>query len=229
MNIITPNTYQKLRITMPTELTSKGEAPATINKPFDEYTLFLLLEQERNQALKEVYRKRGVPALVHDDEVASRIECTGLPSFPPRYQNLHYSLEWFVSRLNNPRRPIPTKSTAQSWKTLDQMSIAFLKDVSAILRDRYSKDHRAECHTPIGTPTFRRLMTITPVPSPPRQPADGLEALLLASEMAFPPLPFLDNANDSRQPSVCQDVDLSDRDIREMWTSESGVEVNVAE
>lgn len=222
MNIISPSINPKLRISMPSQLSMKDiDAPMMCTKkPFDEYTLFLILEKERNHKLKEVYHKRGI--LVHDDDQESRREVADvLPNYPPRYHNLSFSAGWFISKLNSHTRPIPTKASAQSWKNLDQLSLSFLKDVAAILRDRFSENYQVECHTPAVTPILNRSMTITPVPSPPRRPISGLEALLIASQVAFPPLPSLADTDESRQPSVCRDVDMNDDEIRAMWTQDS--------
>jgi hypothetical protein len=208
MNIITPSAKPKLRITMPSKLSLNTTPMTGTKKPFDEYTLFLILEQERNMKLKEVYHKRGVPNIVHDDDQDAP-ESTGLPAYPPRYHNLSsLSAKWFVSKLNSPRRPLPTKTSTQSWKALDQISMTFLKDLAAILRDEYNEAYQKE-HTPVSTPTtLNRSMTITPVPSPPKgHIVDGFEALLLASELTFPRLPF---TNDSRQPPAFKDFGVGD-------------------
>jgi hypothetical protein len=212
MNIITPNANPKLRITMPSKL-SLNETPMTVaKKPFDEYTLFLLLEQERNSKLKEVYHKRGVPNVVHDEDQNAPNKSTELPAYPPRYYNLSsLSADWFISKLNNPRRPLPTKTSMQSWKALDQISMAFLRDLAAILRDEYNEPYQKE-QTPVSTPTsLNRSMTITPVPSPSKgHIIDGFEALLLASELTFPRLPSLFGTDDSRLLPARNDFDVSD-------------------
>jgi hypothetical protein len=219
MNIITPSAYPKLRITMSSELSIKYSKDS-IKKPFNEYTIFMLLEQERNLKLKEVYHNQGDLNIAHHGKKPiSKKQWSGLPSYPPRYHNLMLPIEWFISRLNNPRRPSPTKASADSFKSLDQISVSFLRDVAAILRERYSENYQQECNSPMATPNFNRSMTVTPVPSPQRRPANGLEALLMASEMTFPRLPLVDT-DDSRQPSVSK-VDMSDGEIRAMWTDES--------
>jgi hypothetical protein len=212
MNIITPNVFPKLRITLPSELSSKvSNAPMMCSKrPFNEYTLFLILEQERNLKLREVYHKRGIN-LVHDDDSLARNQDTGLPSYPPRYHNLCFSANWFISKLNS-RQPLPTKASAESWRSLDRMSKMFLQDVAAVLRDEYNANYQSECHTPVSTPILNRSMTITPVPSPAKRAANGLEALLMASEMAFPRLPSLDcTEDDSRNPLANKERGMSGR------------------
>lgn len=219
MNVVSPKTNPKLRITMPSQLSIKAiETPIMYTKkPFDEYTLFLILEEQRNLKLKEVYHKRGLN-LVHDEDEDQRSVDVDLPNYPPRYHNLNYTAQWYISKLNGPRRPIPTKASAQSWKNLDQMSLSFLRAMAAILRDRYNENYQVDCHTPAATHALNnRSMTITPVISPPKRQLDGLEALLLSSKVAFPSLPSLADTEESRQPSVCRNVDMKDDEIRAMW------------
>ena len=215
MNIISPQPSTPAKL----PITSFSVPP---NCSLDEYSLFLILEQERNRKLKEVYQKRGV-VVVHDEESVSTSAHSDLPLgliFPPRYYNLkkNFSLEWFVARLNSTRRPLPTKASALSWKGLDQMTFMFIRDLAAILRDRCNENYDADSHSPVHTPVLNRSMTITPIPSVSpqlRRPADGLKALLMASEVvSFPPLPF---GNDNRREPTCQYVDLSDQEIRSMW------------
>lgn len=208
MNIITPNTFPKIRITFESGLSSKVlKAPTMCSqRPFNEYTLFLILEQERNLKLREVYHKRGIN-LVHDDETFVKKGDTGLPGYPPRYHNLNFSADWFVSKLNL-RQPLPTKASAESWRSLDRMTKMFLQDVAVILRDEYSGNYQTECHTPRSTPTLNRSMTITPVPSQSKRVVNGLEALLMASEITLPPLPLLEcTVKESRSSLVKEDVD----------------------
>ena len=86
--------------------------------------------------LKEIYRKKGNITKSQGEDVSNVREDTGLPMYPPRYHSLRFSAEWFVSRLNNKTRPLPTKTSAQRWDTLDSMSKEFIHDVAAVLRDR---------------------------------------------------------------------------------------------
>ena len=232
MQIISPSpsTPTKLPITSfsmpPTkhrEATTTHEKNPSVSCSFDEYSLFLILEQERNLKLKEVYHKRGF--VVHDEESVSTSAHSDLPLgliFPPRYYNLkkNFSLERFVARLNSTRRPLPTKASATSWKSLDQMTLMFIRDLAAILRDQCTENYEVNRHSPVCTPVLNRSMTITPIPSVSpqlRRPADGLKALLMASELvSFPPLPFPVDGSLPRH-QACQHVDLSDQEIRSMW------------
>lgn len=219
MNIVSPNAMHKFKITMPPHLYSKAaEVPAMCTKeqPFSEYTLFLILEEERNLKLKEVYHKRCVSNLTSNEERTcdNDEEDTGLPAYPPRYQNLHFSVEWFISRLNNSRRPLPTKVSSHAWKSLDQITALFLQDIAGVLKDRYDENYQEACHsTPVHTPIFfKRSMTVTPPVSPAsRRPNDGLDALLLAAELALPRLPLLEESD------AVGEVDMSDGEIRAMW------------
>lgn len=206
------------------EATMTHEKNPSVSCSFDEYSLFLMLEQERNLKLKEVYHKRGV--VVHDEESVSTSSHADLPLgliFPPRYYNLkkNFSLERFVAGLNSTRHPLPSKASATSWKSLDQMTLMFIRDLAAILRDQCTENYEVNRHSPIiCTPVLNRSMTITPIPSVSpqlRRPADGLKALLMASELvSFPPLPFPVDGSLPRH-QACQHVDLSDQEIRSMW------------
>ncbi|KAL7477784.1 hypothetical protein ACHAW6_003581 [Cyclotella cf. meneghiniana] len=225
MNVISPHANPKLLIKMPFDVSSKTTDARVLcmKNPFNEYNLFLLLEQERNLKLKEVYQSKCMKTHVNYDEQVNNKYDHGrnsLPSYPPRYQNLHFPAEWFISKLKDPRRPLPTKSSAQAWKSLDQMSMMFLRDLSVVLIDRNNENY-TESQVPADTPTFNRCTTVTPPASPSRRPNDGIDALLWAAQVAPPPLPSLPDTYDSSKESTCREVDVSDYDIRGLWENES--------
>ncbi|KAL3784759.1 hypothetical protein HJC23_003511 [Cyclotella cryptica] len=213
---------------MPSHVASKTRDTQVtfVKNPFNEYNIFLALEHERNLKLKEVYQSRCITAIVnHDEQVYNKDDHgpSSLPSYPPRYHNLHFPVEWFITKLQHPRRPLPTKASAQAWKSLDQMSMVFLRDLSVILMERYNENY-TKGHTPTETPTFFRSTTVTPPASPSRRQNDGIDALLWAAQLAPPPLPSLSDADDSNKKLACTEVDMSDYEIRGLWANESGIQ-----
>ena len=160
-------------------------------KPFNEYTLFLILEQERNSKLKEIYRKKGTITTRQEENVRKVREDTGLPMYPPRYQSLGFSAEWFVSRLNNKIRPLPTKTSAQRWDTLDRISKEFIHDVAAVLRDRNNNR------------TSQRVSPLT------------------TDEIAFHTSKIQTALSQKNQfeKSTYQEVDMCDIEVRALWES----------
>lgn len=162
-----------------------------MKKPFNEYTLFLILEQERNLKLKEIYRKKGTLTTSQEVEVGKVRGDTGLPMYPPRYHSLHFSADWFVSRLNNKIRPLSTKTSAQRWDALDSISKAFIHDVAAVLRDRNNDwySHRVSRST--------------------------------ADVQAFPNSKIQTALSQGNQfeKSTYQEVDMCDFEIRALWES----------
>ena len=68
--------------------------------------------------------------------------------FPPRYHNLKktLSIDGLVMRLISARRHPSIKASTQSWKGLDQMTLEFLQDLAATLRDRISLRKKGKNH-----------------------------------------------------------------------------------
>ena len=170
------NIASQSKITSPSKPISKREAAMThlknlsINCSFDEYKLYMILEHMRNHKLKEIYHKRGIIMLDEESESA-HADLTHL-IFPPRYHNLKktLSIDGLVMRLISARRHPSIKASTQSWKGLDQMTLEFLQDLAATLRDRIS--------------------SLMPLPLL-RRPGVGFEVSSMASEIAsFPSLPF---------------------------------------
>ena len=96
---------------------------------FNEYTIFLLLEEERTHRLIEVKEKRQTKSThrkVSADEVAVNLK------LPPRYQDLGLSIEWFMSRLDSPVND--SEASAQEWKQLDRTTVTHLSHLTAKLR-----------------------------------------------------------------------------------------------
>jgi hypothetical protein len=215
MNIISPLTAQRQSITMPSNFFDDKNTNAANNdrtrvlsstKPFSEYMLFVVLENQRNKELREIYKRRlSNPRndcdtnenFVHDGVI--------LQKAPPRYQNLHLTSDWFISKLTSKTRPLPSKACEQAWKSLDQHTKLFLSDTAAILRDRY-QENLEEVTTSTSTPSLINLRsTITP-PSSPIPTFE--EAVMTLTKMASPPPPA---------PMQINEVDMSDLEIKSMW------------
>ena len=103
-----------------------------IYKKFTEYTIFLLLEEERTHRLQEVDGQRQTKYVTGEDvadEVAENVER------PCRYQNLDTSAAWFVSRLNSPVNY--SEASAQEWNQLDETTLTYLGYLTTKLRLEY--------------------------------------------------------------------------------------------
>lgn len=103
-----------------------------IPKKFNEYTIFLLLEEERALRLKEVDEKS------HTKDMPSQIvanEVVGSVKLPPRYRDLDLSIEWFISRLDGPVND--SEASAQKWKQLDRATLTYLGYLTTKLRLEY--------------------------------------------------------------------------------------------
>lgn len=244
MNIVSP-LHARLKIAMPSikyNNVSIGELPMTnsndprdsmnankqrLMKHLNEYTLFLILERERINKLRQLYQGKSpvVPKKHKQEDTALQ--------FPPRYQCLRdLSAEWFVSELKNHKRVVSFRdSTKEHWtESLDKCTKAFLEDMVHILRDllreeedNYKRSSRSSSThlprmpslcSPTNIPTsdnfnsmdHRRSMTITP-------PASPLTLILPASEDSLLPLQQHARSNHARR----KVVDMSDDEIMTLW------------
>lgn len=170
----------------------------------DEYTIFLMLEKERTAKLREVYRSSRL-----DFSKSGRKSDSGdskLPKFPPRYQCLDLPAEWFVSESNRVQQK--TQPTEDWNSELDQETKMFLQDMVNALRERYGCGSHARL-----SPLPFSATTITPPSSPLTLPYAPSEDSLLPIDLH----------------DYSREVDMSDEDIRSLWTgsSEDGVEFDV--
>ena len=98
----------------------------------NEYTLFLLLEKQRNMKLRELYHGNRFVALKKNGQSCEE----KLPTFPARYQCLDLSAQWLVVEINKQRRDLSLhSSTKEQWKALDHVTKTFLEDMVYILRE----------------------------------------------------------------------------------------------
>lgn len=103
---------------------------------FNEYVVFLVLEEERSNALRSVYGK-GNSDLACINDATKEEEALDLPS---RYQHLTLTAEWFISRLNKPVQE--RKASAELWKALDKVSYLLIRDLTRYLIQRSNKSKK---------------------------------------------------------------------------------------
>eukprot|EP01083_Nonionella_stella_P167610 563793_1 len=81
----------------------------------NEYTLFLLLEKQRNIKLRELYHDSGF-ATPKKSEQSYEVDAT-LPKFPPRYMCLRHSVRGLLFDISRQRRDRSLHgSTKEQWK-----------------------------------------------------------------------------------------------------------------
>ena len=103
---------------------------------FDEFTLFLLLEDEQSKALKEVYKARRGSAIDTGCDVDGRRNLN--LKLPPRYRHLHHiSVEWLIARLESPMIPLATDASVRTWRDLDRVTLTSLRDLKTTLIKMY--------------------------------------------------------------------------------------------
>ena len=104
------------------------EPPKHLNTViFNEYTLFLLLEEERNKALRNVYKKKRSTKMPKGKALSEL-------NIPPRYQHLDLSTDWFICRLYSPSPIQDSQVFAQIWGQLDQITLTFLNRLVTMLK-----------------------------------------------------------------------------------------------
>ena len=106
------------------------EPPKHLNNViFNEYTVFLLLEEERTKALRNIYKKRG-------SAKTPKGKALGKLDLPPRYQHLDLSTEWFIRRLYSPNPIEESQVSAQTWAQIDPVTFTFLNHLTATLKHK---------------------------------------------------------------------------------------------
>jgi len=208
MSIVSPlHTNTKLTIKM-----------NKMDQRLDQYTLFLLLEKQRNKKLRELYRGDG---LAISKNRHGPTEDVALPKFPPQYRCLDLSAEWFLSEVKKKRRELLVhNSTREQWKAgLDQVTNIFLDDMVNFLKERCSVS-RNRSQAAFPAPTCMPSLcpaAITPPSSPLTLPLAASEDLLL---------PYKSFSEAQRK-----EVNMSDREIMLLWNravpSEDGVDFDV--
>mmetsp|Transcript_4620 Transcript_4620/g.8913 ORF Transcript_4620/g.8913 Transcript_4620/m.8913 type:complete len:287 (+) Transcript_4620:3-863(+) len=127
------------------------------------YTLFLILEKQRNMKLRELYHSKSFVALKKNSQASHEADAT-LPTCPPRYQCIHLTAQGLVLEVNKLRRDLSLHiSTKEQWKALDRTTKTFLEDTVNVLRYLFDgSGSQTRCSTPPCIPS----RTITPHPSP---------------------------------------------------------------
>mmetsp|Transcript_7686 Transcript_7686/g.12162 ORF Transcript_7686/g.12162 Transcript_7686/m.12162 type:complete len:305 (-) Transcript_7686:884-1798(-) len=127
------------------------------------YTLFLILEKQRNMKLRELYHSKSFVALKKNSQASHEADTT-LLKCPPRYQCLDLSAQGLVLEVNKLRRDLSLHiSTKEQWKALDRTTKTFLEDTVNVLRYLFDgSGSQTRCSTPPCIPS----RTITPHPSP---------------------------------------------------------------
>eukprot|EP01083_Nonionella_stella_P120509 361155_1 len=143
MNIISPLQRKRHSLTMPSSLplaklpmirTTMCNDEQQLMNDLDVYTIFVLLEKQRVNKLKELYQGKRFESKKCKDITNL------LPPFPPRYACLKdLSSEWLVSELKKNQRQRQTliHKPAMELSTLDQVTKTFLEDAVNILQEEY--------------------------------------------------------------------------------------------
>jgi hypothetical protein len=218
---------------------SKQPSSICVKKAFNEYTLFALLEHERNAKLKEVYHRRCVSQDNCNETQGENDLLSGL-SVPTRYQMLDLSAEWFMNRLNKSRQPMATAALQQEWSALDRKSMLFIQDVAAVLRFSYSEYCLEEyCRSNSAPVNSLPPAPYSPRPKKPknlfqafvwearRSSSDARKSLSPMSstrndrsrtpEIRRSSSSMLSTRNERNRTSVYGEVDISDSEIRALW------------
>jgi hypothetical protein len=95
---------------------------------FNEYAIFLLLEEERTLRLKS----RAAKVADSSDKSTVNEGSSAKLELPPRYQHLNLSAEWFISKLNGPIQE--REPSVQLWKTLDRVTLICLRHLTSDIR-----------------------------------------------------------------------------------------------
>jgi len=131
------------------------------------YTLFLILEKQRNTKLRELYHSKSFVALKKNSQASHEADAT-LPTCPPRYQCIHLTAQGLVLEVNKLRRDLTLSlysSTKEQWEALDRTTKTFLEDTVNVLRDQFHGSCGSS-QTRCSTPPYIPSRTITPHPSP---------------------------------------------------------------
>mmetsp|Transcript_18048 Transcript_18048/g.32726 ORF Transcript_18048/g.32726 Transcript_18048/m.32726 type:complete len:225 (+) Transcript_18048:167-841(+) len=198
MSLVSPSPRSKPTISTPSGFNFNERAmdDKQTTEYLNEYTLFLLLEKQRNMKLRELYHgKSFANDQSHEDT---------LPKFPTRYQCLNLSAQWLVLEINKQRRDLSLhSSTKEQWKALDHVTKTFLEDVVNILRERYNgSSSQTRRSTPPCIPSLSPT-AITPPSSPLTLPLAASEDSMLPQE---------------RYPGARRkEVDMSDDEIISLW------------
>jgi hypothetical protein len=108
------------------DCSARSQVPA-----FNDYTVFLVLEEERAKTKLACDAKCSV----NTESIRDQKETT--LNLPPRYQHLDLSAEWFISRLESPVQE--PEDSAQIWKQLDTFSYLILRDLTKVLKKKHDQ------------------------------------------------------------------------------------------
>ena len=194
----------------------------SVRQSFTEYSLFSILENERNEQLREVYNRRCTSQhdIRIDGEDGEDVDPITSLIVPPRYQMLNLSSEWFIYRLNFRQAGIATKLSdlEQEWRALDQQSMLFIQDVVSILRTRRSENHLSEhCRShSFAVQSSVQANDDSLSSSSERMPKNLFQAFVWEAKKCSSSQLSLEKNKRSRQ-TVYQEVDMNDDEIRAMW------------
>lgn len=178
-----------------------------ITTSLNEFTVFVLLEQERNQRLRDVYHRR----CTSNDVLASRVttKTEALPCSSPRYQMLDLSTEWFVKKLLTFKR-LQTSKLELDWKTrLDRKSVLFIEDVTAALRTHF-KDINSQEYCRSDSSHVTTSSSLAQSPSSSDKPIKDQRKSVSYDETEV-------RIRNDQKRSVYDQADVSDGEIRSLW------------
>ena len=200
MSIISPCQRSKPTIAMHSvfksiESTMNRKQPT---KRINEYTIYIMLEKQRNKKLKELYHGNSATPMKEDNESHDDMP---LPKFPPRYQSLDLPAQWFVSEIEKQRRVLCVDdATKEQWKATDRTTRTFLEDMVNVLRDRQDSSTSSRRSTPPCLPSLSPVRAITPPSSP----------LTLREAPSY-------DSQETRTQAERPEVDMSDDEIISLW------------
>ena len=149
-----------------------------LDRNINVFSIFIVLEKERNLKLKELYDQRfctSKSSFSSSTQQQSHQECNGalLPKLPPRYHNLEVSPELLLFKLRDQR---PTSHVFGEYKSLDKVTKNFLHDTAKLLQSQCEEDaivssqHYSFNLSSLPAAVHRSSITITPPSSPSRIP-----------------------------------------------------------
>mmetsp|Transcript_3359 Transcript_3359/g.6254 ORF Transcript_3359/g.6254 Transcript_3359/m.6254 type:complete len:223 (-) Transcript_3359:109-777(-) len=214
MSFVSPLQRSKQTISMPPRFNCNNRTMDD-KQPIEylnAYTLFLLLEKQRNMKLRELYHSKSFVALKKNSQASHEADAT-LPKCPPRYRCLDLSAQGLVLEINKLRRDLSLhSSTKEQWKALDRATKTFLEDTVNVLRDQFhgsGGSSQTRCSTPPCTPS----RTITPHPSPYLLPLTVSEDSMMPHERHSKVILPQESHSKGRR----TEVNMSDDEILSLW------------
>ena len=201
-------------------------------KDINAYTLFVVLEKERNMKLKELYRQWLDASCPSTEQQQEECDAVSLPKLPPRYQNLNVSAKWLMMKLRLQR---PTLTMQNEYKALDHVTKTFLDDTASVMQ-AYCEEQTiigslqtacAEVCSSNPLPPMHRRRRRSSIITPPASPRSRrVPRITLDEEVS----PFLSLSLLKSPSESVDEVDLTDDQIMSLYdnseASEDAVLIN---